>query len=438
MRVAAIALAVVIVCTATRHLLASPPVLQVGGQPYFPLGWYDSRGFGSSAAAMAGYAEYPSAGMNTVLFAYGSWSNQGPAITSALEGASANGLKLMFEIDRNVLQQQPGYPISLIDEQVDLAKSHPALLGYYLIDEPEWQGVNVATLQDRYAQVKNRDAVHPIFVAHSHTTSYLSSEPPPYMDVLMSDTYMVHRVFPEFGDELWVVAQHARIMAQQSESQGKQAYINIVQAHSSDPTYTGFRPPTFGEQRYISYAPIVQGARGLLWWMHYYTTQDYRTNVVGPIASEIESLVPAIISNSTAVSVSSDRDGQSTHGVVGDISYLFGQDETGGYLIAVNNTASAFSVQFTLEGDWLLDIAPVLSESRTVTLQDLGSDTRKFTDSFGPFDVNVYRIAVPEPAAGTLLMVPLGMALLRRGASNHRAWRPNEETRMTKELTKSE
>ena len=152
--------------------------------------------------------------------------------------------------------------------------------------------------------------------------------------------------------------------------------------------------------------------------MHYYTTQDYRTNVVGAIASEIESLVPAIISNSTAVSVSSNRDGQSTHGVVDDISYLFGQDETGGYLIATNNTASALSVQFTLEGDGLLDVASVLSESRTVTLQDLGGDTRVFTDSFGPFDVNVYRIAVPEPAAGTLFLVLLGTGLLRRGASD--------------------
>ncbi len=395
--------------------LAAPPMLQVDGKPFFPIGWYDSRLYGSAADATAAFSGYPSQGMNSILLCYNNWGNPLAMTPTTLDGAAANGLEVMVEINRYAVQGLEGYPLSLIDDQVNAIKSHPALLGYYLMDEPELQGVSAATLQARYAQIKALDATHPISVVQTsggQVVNYLSAEPPPYTDILMTDTYTVYAGIPEFSGAMFRSTILAKFAAQLAETYGKPAYFNVPQAHSADGTF-GLRSPTFAEQRYLSYAPIVVGARGLFYWMHYYTTEDYRTNVVGPIAREIQSLVPAIVSNSTAVSVSSNRDSDTTGNGIEDVSYLLGEDDNGGYrLIAVNNTPYACSVTFSLSGDSLASFfgsddvnIPVLFEGRDVLLQRGAGSTWTITDNFGPYDVNVY--SIPEP--GTLVLLATGL-----------------------------
>ena len=421
---------VFIVCAAMGSALASPPVLQVDGEPFFPIGWYDERIFWSTELATAAYSQTKSQGMNTILLCYSNYWYKNPlsCTTNTLEGALANGMKVMVHIDANAVMEEPGYPLSRIDEQVDHIKGHDALLGYYLADEPEAWGITPASLQDRYAQIKGRDATHPIFVVHwayggpgpgsRPAETYLSAEPPPYTDVLMTDTYVVSDGTAEFANPMWKVATEARHYTQLVETSGKLAYISVVQAHSADGS-AGKRSPTFAEQRYLSYAPIVEGARGLLYWMYTWTSEEHRNNVVGPIVREIQSLVPAIISNSTDISVSSNRDTDTTGNGIEDVSYLVGQDDNGAYqLIAVNNTPNALSsVTFELSGEVLASFfgsdqnIPVLFENRNVLFQQGTGAEWTITDNFAPFDVNVYLI--PEPTDLALLLIA-GLALLRR------------------------
>jgi len=75
--------------------------------------------------------------------------------------------------------------------------------------------------------------------------------------------------------------------------------------------------------------------------------------VVPPVAHEIQSLVPAIISNSTAVRVSSNRETDTGGRGIKDISHLFGADERCGYLIATNNSPNTYAIQFQLSGSVL-------------------------------------------------------------------------------------
>jgi len=397
------------VCTtAAVTAISAPAVLEVGGEPFFPIGWYDSRKFGSAAGAAAAYASSRLEGMNTILLCYYGYNTN--HTSNALAGAAANGMRLMVEVNRSAVKELSGYPLSLIDEQVNHAKVHPALLGWYLIDEPELHGVTPAMAQARYAQIKSLDPDHAIFVVrYSYgpnggplgrrpAEDYLSAEPPPYTDVLMTDTYMVATNTPVLGGSLWFVTKEALHSAQLAETNDK-CYINVVQAHSHDGTF-GVRSPTFEEQRYLSYAPIVTGARGLLYWMHYYTSAEYRSNVVGRIVHEIRQLVPAIVSGSDAVAVTSTRDTDSTGHGIEDMSYLFGEDSTGGYLIAANNTASSFPVVFELSGDILRYLSgaqsiPVLFEERDVLLEPHSSGLPSLwmlSDTFSAFAVHVYRL----------------------------------------------
>ena len=385
-----------------------PPVMQVDGEPFFPIGYYTSACHGSVEAARDYLMVQHAQGMNMALSCYSIWGCGDTAMTNEMEGGALADMKVAMEVHRYAVNGDPGYPPSLIDDQVDLLKDYPNLLGWYLIDEPECQGVPPSTVQARYAQIKARDPDHLIWLVHYAypgmnppwpAANYLAAEPPPYCDVLMTDTYPVWIGQPEFGGELWWVAQASKLHTGMAISYGKQAYINVVQAQGW-PDF-GTQLPTYPEQRYLSYAPVTCGARGLLYWMYEaFATPEYQENVVGPIAREIASLIPAIVSNSPALCVSSNRDTDTTGHGVPDVTYMFGEDRRGGYVIAANNTAGALSVTFQLAGDVLATqlgshsaSVPVMFESRNVTAQYTGSPAqRTLTDTFSPYDLNVYRI----------------------------------------------
>ncbi len=382
----------------------SPPVLQVDGQPFFVMGWYTSYGSSSVADSQQYLSTMRHQGMNTALICYGVWTYN-PYMTNQLEGAITSDMKIMVEVNRYAVQELAGYPLSLIDDEVDLCKTYSSFLNWYLIDEPEAQVtvVTPAMAQARYNQIKTRDPNHSISVVHAPYGNprpaeiYLAAEPPPYCDVLMSDAYEIGESSPEFGATLWRIAKQAGPHAGLAETHGKNAYIAVVQTHGGD---FGFRIPTYFENRYISYAPIVQGARGLLYWMHNaYTSEGHRSIVVPAVAHEIQSLVPAIISNSTAVSVSSNKDDYNGTLGITNVNYLFGADERRGYLIATNNTPNAFSVQFQLSGAVLAGTlgtqanVPVMFEQRSVTAQPTGNPNNwTLTDGLSPFGVHVYRL----------------------------------------------
>ena len=379
--------------------------LKVDGKPFFPIGWYTTAGFGSVEEARQYLGKQKEQGMNSALICYGIWESDS-YMTNALDAADALGMKVMVEVNRYALMEKEGYPLSIIDHQVDLLKDKPAFFSWYLVDEPEVMGVTPVKVQARYVQVKARDPKHPIAVVHCAgeaqpchwAEKFLALEPPPYCDVLMTDTYPVGENTPEFGSHLWQVAVESKYYTALAKKHGKQAYFNVVQTHKGG----GIRLPTFAEQRYLSYAPITVGARGLFYWMREggFTTEEQVEKIIAPIARQIASLVPVIVSDSTKVSVKSSRDADTTGHGVGDVTYLFGEDSHGGYLIAVNNTPNGFSVKFKLFGKVLKGrcgksgvAVPVMFEGRTVRAMP-GDSSKSWVlkDDFKPFDVNVYRL----------------------------------------------
>ena len=402
---------------ATGPAWASPPVMEVDGQPFFPHGWYTSWGASSVEASRQYLSSMKAQGMNMALICYGVWTAD-YLMTNQLEGAALNDMEIMVEVNRYAVQELPGYPLTLIDDQVDLCKDYPAFMGWYLIDEPELQGVTPAMAQARYNQIKTRDPSHPISVVHYAfdnnypSLNYLSSEPPPYCDLLMTDTYVRYYGWDEFASPLYHPTKVAKVHSSLAQTYNKQAYISVVQTHEWG---TDLGIPTYAEHRYLVYGPIINGARGILYWMHNaYTTEDHKNNVVGPIGREIESLIPAIISDSQAVTATSTRDADTWGTGIGDITSLLGEDSTGGYLMVSNNTPWTFPVTFTLTGVPLARAlgpnatsVPVTFESRTVTAQPtLNPTVWTLTDTFTPYDVNVYRLYTFDAVASVDLGLP--------------------------------
>jgi hypothetical protein len=416
--------------TGSSAATSFPPVMQVGGKPFFPIGYYTSTAPSSVESARDYLLTQHAQGMNTALSCYSIWCCGDAYMTNEVQGAALADMKVAMEVNRYAARGDSGYPASLIDSQVDLLKNYPNMLGWYLMDEPEVQGVTPGTLQARYAQIKNRDPNHSIWVVHyaypplnppRPALTYLAAEPPPYCDALMTDTYPVSYGSAEFSGSLWWVASESKAHTDMAISYGKEAYLSVPQVQGWQEF--GTRLPTYPEQRYLLYAPVVCGSRGLLLWMYEaYSSPEHQQNVVGPIAREISSLIPAIISNSTAVCATSNHDADTTGHGIGDVTYMFGQDSRGGYLMATNNTAGAISVTFELSGSVLADLLgsgdtsiPVAFESRNVTLQSTGdASVRRITDTMSPYDVNVYRVY----SFGDAVSIDLGGPDMPDGISN--------------------
>ena len=78
-------------------------------------------------------------------------------------------------------------------------------------------------------------------------------------DVMMNDVYPCRTGYAEFGNDMWPAARSTRQQVLLCKLAGnRQAQVNVTQACGVD-GWDGFRLPTLSEQRYLSYAPIVEG-----------------------------------------------------------------------------------------------------------------------------------------------------------------------------------
>ena len=76
-----------------------------------------------------------------------------------------------------------------VSEKVNLFKDHPGLLGWYMADEPEKNGVTASLLRDMYELIVELDAYHPCSVLNNSLagiTRYTEGA-----DISMPDPYII-------------------------------------------------------------------------------------------------------------------------------------------------------------------------------------------------------------------------------------------------------
>lgn len=150
--------------------------LHVDGKPFFPFGWY-----------MGPLDREP--GMNVVL-------RYGVPDTNYLDKARVGGKKVIampypFTSDlfkhtkmQGTLTDAQAAEITAVVEQ---SRHHPALLAYYLVDEPEGTNVSLEWLQAAYKLINTLDPHHPILITNyglRGIQAYYSA-----CDILMPDCY---------------------------------------------------------------------------------------------------------------------------------------------------------------------------------------------------------------------------------------------------------
>lgn len=274
-------------------------------------------------------------------------------------------------------------------------KSHPALAWWKTMDEPAWGKASIEGMVEAYKFMKQIDPDHPAWMGHApRETLETLRKYCKACDMTGVDIYPIsipmgkHGHFP--NKEISVVGDYAQWI--NKAVYGKKPFFMILQI-----CWSGVTPPnnilvmpTFRQERYMTYQAIINGSRGLIYFGMPVALQGrdaelgynwtFWTQVMRPLLAEIgkgSELHSALLAPNSTIPLKA----------TGTPDIEFTSREVGPflYILAAKREGPEKDIQFS--GDVLKGDIQVMFENRTVRAAD-----GKFTDSFKPFDVHVYRV----------------------------------------------
>ena len=350
--------------------------LVVAGKPFFPVGMYTLQdGKGTNHDRVLDEAH--KAGFNTTVF----YAYTVDTVTPLLDAAARHNIKAFV---------YPTIPFSVRKETLTdadavrdvLARANkPALLGWYVVDEPEGIGKAAAQMvRDLYQLIKETDTDHPcslVIMSPGAGAKYRMCA-----DVIWTDPY------PIPGSPAKRVADVVQGCAD-AMTDGKPVWA-VPQAFDWSVWNTGkingVHRPTDEEERCMTYLALVHGAKGIIYWAHTgsrYYIEDYPEHwaYMKKLAGEMRDLSPALLT------VNAKRTIQVTPKEATIDTMV---KELGGqvYLFAVNRDPNARSASFRLDGVSSKRQVEALFEGRSIQ-----AASGSWADDFKPLEVHVYRLS---------------------------------------------
>jgi hypothetical protein len=328
-----------------------------------------------------GPEDYTEAGIRTI----GTW----------LDSAAGAGMHCWVTLGKLPAIADKPRNEKLLRLAVDLYKNHPGLGAWKGYDEPAWVKMPADKLVGAYRLFKELDPNHPVIIIQAPMKESLPLEP--YReagDIFGVDIYPVtyppgnHSDLP--NKEISLVADWTHIIREAAAPKPIWMTLQIAWAGTATPGKT-LRFPTFPQQRYMTYAAIINGARGinfqgaerplsltprdlkLGWnWTYWNKVQRRIVEEVG----EKSPLYPALIAPNSNRPVKCDAD---------DVEFVVRAVGDEIYVLSARREGKTSKVQFTGLPDGEANV--LFEEPRTVKVTD-----RSLTDWFAPNDVHVYVI----------------------------------------------
>ena len=267
---------------------------------------------------------------------------------------------------------------------------HPALLAWYISDEPNGFKIPPSTLESIYRTIKEADPWHPVSIVFmapfSSAVKYADA-----LDIVMADPYPIPSgSVNQAGD----VARQLR-----TSFEGRKPVWIVPQAFGGAEWWQ--REPTIQEMRSMTYQSIVNGARGIQYFIRHglnsFPKSTAAWNECGRMAIEIAEMTPWLMSDEKPYPVSS-----STGSVL--VTSALHEDKL--MVIAVNKAGSPQRVDIRISGA-VPGQARVIFENRYVRLNG-----NTITDYLSAFGSQVYLLALKpvkepvKPFKGNLLPDP--------------------------------
>lgn len=336
----------------------------------FPIGWYDVLSRPGNVSTFAGQRmtaalPYDASGANPAQY---------------LDAASASGIQVMLEIPRPIVRF---VDVINLRKFVATYKAHPALLGWFLADEPSINRslgpLAPTSAIALYDALKREDPVHPVSIVFSS-----GEDPTPYLpalDILMHDDYPAFAGKAEFQTLPYWLSQTGRMSRL---AKNEHAFYSVIQGFGGTNEQPVFnrRLPTAAEERYMVYTALQAGADGLLFWTYYRSDPSWSQNVLLPIVAELEPMRPALAAGQVSGAVSSVRS---------DTLAVAFRDPASGrhYVVAVHHAAGAVEAP--------LNFAGPLAGKTTATLlgptpTDVPISGGRLEQVLGSYEVKVYAL----------------------------------------------
>jgi hypothetical protein len=291
---------------------------------------------------------------------------------------------------------------------VNTFKNHPALGLWKNFDEAWWAGVSVANLQNGYNVIKQEDANHPVVQTHAPRGTVADLQPYNVAaDVLALDIYPVTASGsasnpPITNTQVSQVGDWTQVLSQVANGQKEYWLIEQIAFSGTTPPGHTLVFPTFGQSRYMAYQAIVNGARGLTFFggniaatlnaqdAPYGWNWTFWTNVLKPLVQQLGDnglLADALVAPASTLPI------RFSGTTAQDIEFCVREVPPYIYILACKREST--TVNITFSGlPFSAGTGDVLYESpRTVAVQN-----GKFTDSFAPLDVHVYRFLTTNQA----------------------------------------
>ncbi len=187
---------------------------------------------------------------------------------------------------------------SRLREEIKTFMNHPALLAWYISDEPNGFKIPPESLEETYTLVRETDPWHPVSMVFM--APFLASKKyANALDIVMADPYPVpNSPIGLTGD----VAGQLK-----SEFKGKKPVWMVLQAFGGGEWWG--REPTLQELRSMTWQSVIRGATGIQYFvrqgLNYFPKSVAAWSECGQMAMEIAEITPWLLSEEEAPAVES-------------------------------------------------------------------------------------------------------------------------------------
>ncbi|MCX6301779.1 MAG: hypothetical protein NTW82_06320 [Bacteroidia bacterium] len=271
----------------------------------------------------------------------------------------------------------------LLINEVIAFRDHPALLAWYIADEPTGRDISPEVLEETYRTIREYDLWHPVtivFMAPFLSSKLYSGA----LDIVMADPYPV----PDMP-----VTFVGNITGQLSaEFAGSKPIWVVPQAFGGGEWWS--REPSLQELRSMTYQAIIKGARGIQYFirqgLNFFPKSTATWSECGRMAVEIAELTPWLLSDEETIPVRS---------VSQDIIVSSAVHNGQLMILAVNKTNAPQRAEYKISG-MISGKARVLFENRSVSIS-----AGYFTDQISSLGSQAYLIDI-KPDKDTLKPYP--------------------------------
>ncbi len=264
---------------------------------------------------------------------------------------------------------------NLLINEVRTFMNHPALLAWYIADEPDGNNVKPETLEQIYRLIKDIDPWHPVSIVFM-TPFTRAKEYAGAMDIVMADPYPVP-LYP-----VTMAGNVAKML--KKEFAGRMPVWIVPQAFGGGEHW--LREPTLQEIRSMTWQAIIEGATGIQYFirqgLNAFPKSTATWNECGRMAIEINTITLWLLSDEETIPVAS---------LSPDVSTASRMYRGQLIIMAVNKINSLRPVILKLNRS-ITSSASVLFENRKVQVSG-----GIINDYLSPFGSQVYKININPP-----------------------------------------